>query len=62
VAAKERKRAPMKARETSETGAARSTRSAERIEGPTPAGGAYAIAYRHDDGAIEIVEFDLRGT
>jgi hypothetical protein len=52
----------MKAKEPSETGATRSTGSAERIEGPTPAGGAYAIAYRHDDGAVEIVEFDLAGT
>ncbi len=33
----------------------------ERVEGPTPAGGAYAIAYRHDDGSIEIVEFDSAG-
>ena len=33
----------------------------ERIEGSTPAGGAYAIAYRGDDGSIEIVEFDGAG-
>jgi len=33
----------------------------ERVEGPTPAGGAYAIAYTHDDGSIEIVEFDSEG-
>ena len=32
----------------------------KRIEGPTPAGGAYAIAYVHD-GAVEIVEFDAAG-
>jgi hypothetical protein len=30
----------------------------ERTEGPTPNGGAYAIAYFHDDGSMEIVEFD----
>lgn len=29
-----------------------------RVEGPTPNGGAYALIYRHDDGEIEIVEFD----
>ena len=29
-----------------------------RIEGPTPNGGLYAIVYVHDDGSIEIVEFD----
>jgi len=52
----------MKAKGRGGTGAARSTGSAERIEGPTPAGGAYEIAYRHDDGAVEIVEFDLAGT
>jgi hypothetical protein len=28
-----------------------------RIPGPTPNGGAYAIAYQHDNG-VEIVEFD----
>ncbi len=33
----------------------------ERTEGPTPAGGAYAIAYRHDDGSMEIVEFESDG-
>jgi hypothetical protein len=32
----------------------------ERIEGPTPSGGAYAMVYRHDDGRIEILEFDDR--
>lgn len=26
-------------------------------DGPTPNGGAYSIAYTHDDGSIEIVEF-----
>lgn len=30
----------------------------QRVEGPTPNGGAYAIAYTHDDGSMEIVEFD----
>jgi hypothetical protein len=39
----------------------RSTSSAERSEGPTPAGGAYAIAYHYDDGSTEIVEFDSAG-
>ncbi len=34
------------------------TKSPKRIEGPTPNGGAYAIAYEHDDGSVEIVEFD----
>jgi hypothetical protein len=29
-----------------------------RIDGPTPSGGAYAILYTHDDGSLEIVEFD----
>ena len=29
-----------------------------RVDGPTPNGGAYAIAYTSDDGSIEIVEFD----
>jgi hypothetical protein len=33
----------------------------ERIEGPTPNGGAYAIAYTHDDGSMEIVEFNALG-
>jgi hypothetical protein len=33
----------------------------ERIEGPTPGGGAYAIAYTHDDGTVEVVEFDAAG-
>jgi hypothetical protein len=32
--------------------------SPERIDGPTPNGGAYAIAYYRDDGSREIVEFD----
>jgi hypothetical protein len=36
------------------------TRS-ERIEGPTPAGGAYAIAYVGDDRRGEIVEFNAEG-
>ena len=30
----------------------------ERIDGPTPNGGVYAIRYFHDDGSSEIVEFD----
>ncbi len=30
----------------------------ERIEGPTPNGGAYALVYRLPDGSIEIAEFD----
>jgi len=34
------------------------TKSPKRIEGPTPSGGAYALAYTHDDGSVEIVEFD----
>jgi hypothetical protein len=29
-----------------------------RVEGPTPNGGAYALLYDHDDGTLEIVEFD----
>jgi hypothetical protein len=33
----------------------------ERIEGPTPNGGAYAIAYAYDDGSMEIVEFNAQG-
>ncbi len=32
-------------------------RPPERIAGPTPNGGAYAIAYHLPDGSIEIVEF-----
>lgn len=36
--------------------AANESRS-ERIPGPTPNGGAYAIAYHHPDGSVEIVEF-----
>ena len=36
-------------------------KSPQRVEGPTPNGGAYAIAYTHDDGSIEIVEFDRHG-
>jgi hypothetical protein len=32
---------------------------AERHDGPTPNGGAYSIAYRHADGSMEIVEFDV---
>jgi hypothetical protein len=32
-----------------------------RIEGPTPNGGAYAIAYTHDDASMEIVEFNAQG-
>jgi hypothetical protein len=34
------------------------SRKPERVEGPTPNGGAYSIAYFHDDGSREIVEFD----
>ena len=30
----------------------------ERVDGPTPNGGAYAIAYFRDNGSMEIVEFD----
>ena len=33
-------------------------KSPQRVDGPTPNGGVYAIAYVHDDGSIEIVEFD----
>jgi hypothetical protein len=33
------------------------TVSPERLEGPTPNGGAYALIYRHEDGSLEIVEF-----
>ena len=33
---------------------------AERIEGPTPNGGAYALAYRDGD-FTEIVEYDASG-
>jgi hypothetical protein len=35
-------------------------RAPERTEGPTPNRGAYSIAYFHDDGAMEIVEFDAQ--
>ncbi len=37
------------------------SKSPRRVEGPTPNGGAYAIAYVRDDGSIEIVEFDRDG-
>src|SRR5262249_9066800 len=37
------------------------TRRTERIEGPTPNGGAYALVYHRDDGSIEIVECDEAG-
>ncbi len=30
----------------------------QRIEGPTPGGGAYALVYLRPDGRAEIVEFD----
>ena len=34
----------------------------ERSEGPTPAGGAYAVALRDDQGRIvEIIEYDAEG-
>jgi hypothetical protein len=33
-------------------------RRVERIEGPTPNGGVYALAYTLPNGSIEIVEFD----
>lgn len=33
----------------------------ERIEGPTPQGGAYALVYTHDDGSKEVVEFEADG-
>jgi hypothetical protein len=33
----------------------------ERTEGPTPNGGAYALAYTRDDGSMEIVECDAAG-
>jgi hypothetical protein len=36
-------------------------RAPERIDGPTPAGGAYVILYHHDDGSLEIVEFTADG-
>jgi len=33
-------------------------REPTRIDGPTPNGGVYALAYTHPDGSVEIVEFD----
>lgn len=33
----------------------------QRVEGPTPNGGAYAVRYVRDDGSSEIVEFDAEG-
>ena len=33
---------------------------ADRVEGPTPNGGAYALVYKRDD-FMEIVEFDSSG-
>jgi hypothetical protein len=30
----------------------------ERHDGPTPNGGVYFIAYYHDNGRMEIVEYD----
>lgn len=32
----------------------------ERIDGPTPNGGAYSIRYTRPDGSTEIVEFDAQ--
>jgi hypothetical protein len=34
------------------------TKSPERVDGPTPNGCTYSIAYFHDDLSMEIVEFD----
>jgi hypothetical protein len=31
----------------------------ERIDGPTPMGGAYMLVYRRADGSTEIVEYDV---
>ena len=37
--------------------------TAERIEGPTPNGGAYAILYRDSNGnPVEIVEYNAHGS
>ncbi len=33
----------------------------KRVDGPTPNGGAYAILFTHDDGSVEIAEFDAEG-
>jgi hypothetical protein len=33
-------------------------RTPERIDGPTPNGGTYALVFVHDDGTVEIVEYD----
>ncbi len=37
------------------------TPNPQRIEGPIPNGGAYALVYTRPNGAIEIVEFDADG-
>ncbi len=34
----------------------------KRVEGPTPNGGAYAILFTHDDGSMEIAEFNAEGS
>lgn len=36
----------------------REMRDPIRIDGPTPNGGVYSIAYFRGDGSMEIVEFD----
>jgi hypothetical protein len=35
--------------------------TSERIEGPTPAGGAYADLIRGDGEVVEIIEYDANG-
>jgi hypothetical protein len=39
----------------------KSPRPPQRLERPTPAGGAFSIAYCRDDGSIEIAEFAAEG-
>lgn len=37
------------------------TATTKRIEGPTPNGGAYAIAVTDDEGNVEVTEYDQDG-
>lgn len=38
------------------------TAKTTHIEGPTPGGGAYAVAVTDDEGNVEITEYDKRGS